>query len=104
MEYFGDVVREVESLSRPERISVYNAVDKLTQLGPDLPPPHMKSLKGEPDLMELRPKQGNSAVRVIYTRVDDGFKILAVCTKRDFDAAVSRARDRVAQYRTGPGR
>lgn len=35
-------------------------LQKLKDLGPDLPPPHMKSLKGEADLeadlFELRPK------------------------------------------------
>lgn len=98
VESVGDVLRDIEALSRPDRMSLFTAVDKLTQLGPQLQPPHMKSLKGEPDLFELRPKQGTSAVRAIYARIDDGYKILVVCTKRDFDRAASRARERAAKY------
>jgi hypothetical protein len=37
----------------------------------------MKSLKGEADLFELRPKQGRSAVRPIYCRSGQQFLILA---------------------------
>lgn len=36
--------------SRGDRKAVFNVVQKLKDLGPDLPSPHMKSLKGEADL------------------------------------------------------
>ena len=64
----------------------------------------MKSLKGEPNLMELWPRQGNSAVRPIYTRVDDAFTILAIATKNDVDDALATARKRAARYGIPLGR
>jgi hypothetical protein len=73
-------------------------------LGLSLRPPHMKSLKGEPNLMELWPRQGNSAVRPIYTRVDDAFTILAIATKNDVDDALATARKRAARYGIPLGR
>lgn len=86
---------------RSERRAVLTAVHKLKELGADLPSPHMKSLKGEKDLFELRPRQGNSAVRPVYARVSDRFVILAIAKdKPSFDRAVRNARDRLAQYAT----
>jgi hypothetical protein len=58
----------------------------------------VKSLKGEADLFELRPKQGASAVRLIYTRLSGGFVVLAVAArKKDLDQAVAVARTRLDQ-------
>ena len=105
VEVIGDALRDVENLSRPERMNLYTALDKLTALGPQLCSPHMKSLQGEPDLFELRPQQGRSPVRAIYVRVGDSYKVLVVCTKSEnFTKAVSRARARAAQYRILDGR
>lgn len=59
VEFEVDAVVDFEDVkSRGDRKAVFNAVQKLKDLGPDLPSPHMKSLKGEADLFELRPKQG----------------------------------------------
>src|SRR6187549_2079272 len=67
---------------------------------PDLPSPHMKSLKGEANLFELRPKQGASAVRPIYARLSSRFIVLAVApNKRSFDRAVADAKDRLDRHR-----
>jgi hypothetical protein len=42
----------------------------------------MKSLKGEPDLFELRPKAGAVAVRAVYARIGARFVILAVAATK----------------------
>lgn len=54
----GAVIDFEDVKSRGDRKAVFNVVQKLKDLGPDLPSPHMKSLKGEANLFELRPKQG----------------------------------------------
>jgi hypothetical protein len=55
----------------------------------------MKSLKGEANLFELRPKQGACEARPIYAR----FVILAVAAKKkDFDRAVAAASDRLKRH------
>jgi len=59
VEFDSDAVIDFEDVkSRSDRKAVFNVVQKLKDLGPDLPSPHMKSLKGRPDLFELRPRQG----------------------------------------------
>jgi hypothetical protein len=84
--------------SRGERKAVLTVVHKLKDLGGSLPSPHMKSLKGETDLFELRPRQGNSAVRPVYARISTRFVILAIAKdKPSFERAVRNARDRLAQ-------
>jgi phage-related protein len=84
-----------------ERNATFNVLDKLRQLGPLLIPPHTKSLKGEPGLLELRPRQGRSYVRAIYRRAESQFVVLAFAIKpdkADFGEAVMRARERFARY------
>ena len=82
--------------------AVYAVIDKLRMLGPDLAPPHVKLLKGEAGLLELRPRQGSSPVRPIYRRVGNEYVILAFAVKpdkADFDAAVAAAaRQRSLRY------
>ena len=51
--------------SRTERRATLVAVGKLRDLGDRLSPPHMKPLQSEPGLLELRPRQGASPVRLI---------------------------------------
>ncbi len=85
--------------NRGERKALFNALDKLRVLGADLPSPHMKSLKGETDLFELRPRQGNSPVRPIYARLGDHFVVLAVAAKKSaFDSAVADAKARLGRH------
>jgi hypothetical protein len=99
VEYLSEAVVEVHGLSRKDLTGVLNAVDKLRQLGPQLAPPHMKPLQSEPDLMELRPRQGQSPTRVIYVRIGDGFKILAVAsTHEQLNASAPLARRRAELY------
>jgi hypothetical protein len=83
----SDAVIDFEDVkSRGDRKAVFNVVQKLKDLGPDLPSPHMKSLKGVANLFELRPKQGACEARPIYARFGDRFVVLAVAAKKkDFD-------------------
>jgi hypothetical protein len=106
VEYLPEAVQDFHGLeAKKERVGVLNVVDKLVALGPSLRPPHMKSLRDEPDLMELRPRQGQSPVRPIYARVGDGYKILAIAaTKSAFEAAVASARARATKYGIPLGR
>jgi hypothetical protein len=101
VDFDGDAVVDFEDVkSRGERKAVFNVLQKLKDLGPDLPTPHMKSLKGEANLFELRPKQGACEPRPIYARLGQRFVILAVAAKKkDFDRAVSVARGRLVRHR-----
>jgi hypothetical protein len=95
----GDAVVDFEEVrSKGDRKAVFNAVYKLRHLGPDLHSPHVKSLKGETDLFELRPKRGAVAVRPIFGRFGDRFLILAIARdKSHFDRAVENARSRLSR-------
>jgi hypothetical protein len=60
----------------------------------------MKSLKGEADLFELRPKQGGCEARPIYVRLGGRFVILAVAAKKkDFERAVAESTQRLKHHR-----
>jgi hypothetical protein len=100
--YDADAVRELESLKgRQERNALFTVIGKLRILGPGLLPPHVKSLKGEPGLLELRPRQGSSPVRAICRRIVNVYVILAFsikADKADFDATVEAARERSLRY------
>ncbi len=101
VDFDSDAVIDFEDVkARGDRKAVFNVVQKLKDVGPDLPSPHMKSLKGEADLFELRPKQGACEVRPIYARLGQRFMVLAVAAKkRDFERAVVAASDRLRRHR-----
>lgn len=101
VEFDSDAVVDFEDVkSRGDRKAVFNVVQKLKDLGPDLPSPHMKSLKGEADLFELRPKQGACEARPIYVRLGDRFVVLAVAAKKkNFDRAAVDATQRLERRR-----
>jgi hypothetical protein len=100
VEFDSDAVIDFEDVkSRRDRKAVFSVVQKLKDLGPDLPSPHMKSLKGEANLFELRPKQGACEARPIYARFGGRFVVLAVAAKKkDFDRAVGAANDRLKRH------
>lgn len=85
--------------SMEERKAIFNAVDKLRQLGERLAPPHMKPLRDAAGLCELRPRQGRSDWRPVYVRRGDAFVVLAIDRHDNFEALVARAQQRAAQYR-----
>jgi hypothetical protein len=97
VEFDSDAVIDLEDVkSRGDRKAVFNVVQKLKDLGPDLPSPHMKSLKGESDLFELRPRQGACEARLIYARLGGRFVVLAVAAKKKgFERAVAEAKQRL---------
>lgn len=84
--------------SKEERKAIFNAVDKLRQLGEQLMPPHMKPLRGAGGLRELRPRQGRSDWRALYARHGDVYVVLALDRHANFDALVARAQRRGSQY------
>jgi hypothetical protein len=98
--YDADALHDFNSelKSKGERLAVANAVDKLRRLGEQLVPPHMKPLKGYGELRELRPRQGRSPTRPLYRRFGDGYVMLAIAVKDDFDKKAGTAQDRAAQY------
>jgi len=92
-------VRDFEAVkSEEERKAVFNAIDKLRQLGPRLVPPHVKLLAGEADLFELRPRQGNSKARPLVVRAGRGYLVVAVAPDhaKDMSRAVEDARRRLS--------
>jgi hypothetical protein len=100
VDFDSDAVIDFEDVkSRGDRKAVFNAVQKLRDVGPDLPSPHMKSLKGSADLFELRPKQGACEARPIYARLGQRFVVLAVAAKKkDFARAVESAESRLGGH------
>lgn len=101
VDFDSEAVDDFEEVkSRGDRKAVFNVVQKLKELGPGLPSPHMKSLKGEVDLLELRPKRGACEVRPIYARFGDRFVILAVAAKKKgFERTVSDATKRLGGHK-----
>jgi len=93
----ADAAIELASVqSKAERKAIYATVAKLRVLGEQLTPPHMKPLQGRAarTLRELRPRRGDSPWRLIYRRRGEGYVVLAVAHKDDFDATVQRAAER----------
>jgi phage-related protein len=87
--------------SKEERRAIFNAVDKLQALGEQLAPPHIKPLGGEDaaGLRELRPRQGRSGWRPVYTRIGEKvYVILAVGKHDEFEKLVARAQTRAREY------
>lgn len=101
VDFDGDAVIDFEDVkSRGDRKAIFSVVQKLKDVGPKLPSPHMKSLKGRPDLFELRPKQGACESRPIYARLGQRFVVLAVAAKKkDFDRAGAAANERLERRR-----
>jgi len=101
VDFDSDAVIDFEDVkSRGDRKAVFNVVQKLKDVGPDLPSPHMKSLKGRADLFELRPRQGACEARPIYARLGQRFVVLAVAAKKkDFERMVVAANDRLDRHR-----
>jgi hypothetical protein len=97
--FHADAVRDFESVkSKGDRVAVLHSIEKLRYRGPTLSSPYMKSLKGEPDLFELRPKSGATPMRPIYSRVGSTFVILAVAPdKKRLSRAIRDARGRLAR-------
>jgi phage-related protein len=87
--------------SKEGRRAIFNAIDKLEALGEQLAPPHMKPLGGEgaAGLRELRPRQGRSDWRPVYTRIGErAYVILAVGKHDEFEKLLARAQARARQY------
>ena len=59
-------VRFLRGLPVKLRAKAFRGIDLLSELGPDLPMPHGKALKGTEGLRELRIKFASDIVRLFY--------------------------------------
>ncbi len=59
-------VRFLRGLPVKPRAKAFRGIDLLRELGPDLPMPHAKALKGTGGLRELRIKFASDIVRLFY--------------------------------------
>lgn len=96
VDFDSDAVIDFEDVkSRGDRKAVFNVVQKLKDLGPDLPSPHMKSLRGE----AISSSCGRSRGLVRFGRSSPArrsIRRLAVAAKKkDFDRTVVAAGDRL---------
>jgi hypothetical protein len=99
--YDPDAVVELLAMkSKGEHRALLNAVRKLSELGEQLGPPHMKPLRGDSaaELRELRPRQGQSDWRAIYRRADAFYALLAIDRHKNFAALIERAQGRAGLY------
>lgn len=100
VEYHSEAVVEFWKRTEPERKGILTIVDLLRQNGTKLAPPHMKPLKDEKKVRELRPSNRKLLVRPLYFQYDARtFKIVAIAPESmvdpsGFDAAVERAKKR----------
>lgn len=103
--YLTGVRSEIDKLPSAERKAMINALDKLAILGDQLGYPHTSQVKGTA-LREVRPPAGRSPWRAFYQR-DAGTMIVAAISpeaqhdSRGFQRAVSPARFRLQQYKSG---
>jgi phage-related protein len=100
--YDPDAVVELVAAvkAKEERRAIFNAVEKLREVGELLAPPHMKPLQGKAagGLRELRPRQGRSDWRALYRRYGSVYVILAFDRHDNFPGLVERAQARAALY------
>jgi Phage derived protein Gp49-like (DUF891) len=97
--YDPDAVIELV-VAKEERRAIFNAVEKLREVGEHLAPPHMKPLQGKAanGPRELRPRQGRSDWRALYRRYGSVYVILAFGRHDNFPGLVARAQARVALH------
>ena len=108
--YYPDAEAERDETPIKERTAIRHAVEKLENLGPNLPFPHQSAVRGSKGgIRELRPRSGRSPWRPLYGRVGDVFVILAVGPeaekdRRGFNRAVSAAEERLREVLREEGR
>jgi len=106
VEYLEAAARERGKLPASERAAIFNAVEKLKNLGPDLPFPHASDVRGAPRLRELRPRRGRCQWRALYVRDGGRFIIAAIAPdgdsdRRGFAMSCERALQRLAEREEG---
>ena len=84
-----------------ERNAVKQALKKLTLQGPKIGTGHMKALKGTRGVLEIRPRAGHSAFRLLVARAGNLYVVLAVANKKNFDRALVQAQVRLRKYGNG---
>ncbi len=106
VEYLPEADRERGTLPERERAALYNAVEKLRTLGPDLGFPHSSAVREAPGLRELRPRAGRSPWRALYRIIGDEAVIAAVGPEAEhdpkrFQRACRDAIDRLDEWEGG---
>jgi hypothetical protein len=76
---------ELGQLPPRERAAMLHAIEKLQALGPLLPFPHQRDVRGAEDVRELRPRAGRSPWRGFYRRMGATFAIAAVGSEAKVD-------------------
>ena len=101
VDFDSDAVTDFEDVkSRGDRRAVFNVVQKLKDVGPGLPSPHVEFAEGQGGPVRAAPRQGACEARPIYARLGQRFIVLAVAAgKKDFDRAVAAAEARLGQLR-----
>lgn len=82
-----------------DRDSLQRVVDRLARMGPEMGPANMKLLRGAPGILELRPRAGDSAFRLLAVRAGPHYVILAVVTKKKFAKGLFDAQTRLKNIR-----
>ena len=100
--YLPAAEQERSKLPGTERAAIDNAVEKLQNLGPQLPYPHSSAVRGADRLRELRPRAGHCRWRPLYRRVDECFVIAAIAPEggndpRGFRRASEQAEQRLTE-------
>jgi hypothetical protein len=100
VEYHADAVVDLKGFNAREQKGALTVIEFLRQLGTKIQKPHMKSIKGERKIRELRPSGGRLLIRPLYFQHDERtFKIVAMAPESmedgpGFEAAIKRAKDR----------
>jgi hypothetical protein len=100
--YLPAAEQERGKLPGTERAAIDNAMEKLQNLGPQLPYPHSSAVRAADRLRELRPRAGRCPWRALYRRVDECFVIAAIAPDggndpRGFRRACEQAEARLTE-------
>jgi len=100
--YDPEAVREMGRVKgASDRDSLQRVVDRLARMGPEVGPANIKLLRGAPGILELRPRAGDSAFRLLAVRAGRHYVILAVVTKKKFAKGLFDAQTRLKKYQNG---
>jgi hypothetical protein len=104
VKFVPEAAEEFDALSKRDRASLQEAIQKLKAEGDQLGAPHSSKVLGvRQTLRELRPRRGSSPVRALYRRIGNFVVIGAVgpeaeVDRRGFKRAVSLALTRLAEF------
>lgn len=97
--YHPEAEKEFDDLPTGERVSMAVVVEKLKELGDQLPFPHSSNVRGANKLRELRPRAGRSAWRAFYRRISNTMVIGAIGPEAESNPQGFRRAIRQAEQR-----